>query len=115
MRDIPCTEFIVSIPTVFDKTIIPSGRMGEYIISVRKAGNDWYIGALTNWDARHVEVVLDFLDDGDYVATLLLDGLNAAKRGEDHLIETRSVKKSDKLLLNMAPGGGAAIKLIKTK
>lgn len=108
LKDEPCTDFIVSIPTTFDSTVILAAKMGEYIVTARKSGDTWYIGALTDWHARKIKIMLDFLDGEEYEALILRDGVNAASRGEDHLIEKRLYKKGDTLEIDMAPGGGAA-------
>lgn len=108
-----CTDLIVSIPTVFDETIIPAGKMGEYIVTARRSGNNWFLGGLTNWEPRELELALWFLDEGEYATEIIRDGINAASRGEDYILERRLFKKGDSLLIGMAPGGGIVVKLIK--
>ena len=68
-----------------------------------------YLGALTNWDAREVEVKLDFLGDGRWKARIFRDGVNADRYGEDYLLEERTVTAADSLAMAMAPGGGYAV------
>ncbi len=106
-------DFIVSIPTVFDETRILDGVMGEYIVTARRYGGKWYLGGLTNWDARELSVDLSFLDEGEWVAEIVRDGVNAGSRGEDHVLERRSCKKGEPFLIKMAPGGGFAVKFSK--
>ena len=113
MRERECTDFIVSIPTVFDETRILDGVMGEYIVTARRDGEKWYLGGLTNWDARELSVDLSFLDEGEWVAEIIGDGANAASRGEDYVLEKRSCKKGEPFRIKMAPGGGIAVKLSK--
>jgi alpha-glucosidase len=88
--------------------------MGEYIVTARQAGANWYVGALTNWTGRTIELPLTFLDSGaEYTATILCDGANADKKATDYKIETGAVRHGDTITLKMASGGGAAIKLIR--
>lgn len=109
-----CTDFIVSIPnTGIDETRILQGKMGEYIVSARRAGTDWYIGGMTNWEPREVILDLSFLDSGDYTATIFKDGANAAKQAVDYKKEEQVVTSQTRLKLLMAPGGGIAISLKK--
>ena len=61
-------ELIGSIPTTWDTTMVIDGKVGDFIVTARKKGEDWYIGAMTDWTAREVSVDLSFLDDGDYTA-----------------------------------------------
>src|SRR4029077_7470676 len=70
-------DLLGGIPTVWDQTIIPDAKLGEYIITARKKGDDWFIGAMTNWTARRLDLDLDFLDEGTYSATVCEDGINA--------------------------------------
>ena len=99
----------VRFPTRFDQTLIPAGEIGRYIVTARRAGDRWYLGALTNWDAREVEVKLDFLGDGRWKARIFRDGVNADRYGEDYLLEERTVTAADSLAMAMAPGGGYAV------
>lgn len=102
-------DYIVRFPTRFDQTLIPAGEIGRYIVTARRAGDRWYLGALTNWDAREVEVKLDFLGDGRWKARIFRDGVNADRYGEDYLLEERTVTAADSLAMPMAPGGGYAV------
>lgn len=67
-----CTNYIADIPTVWDQTIVLDGKMGEYCVTARRKGNDWYIGGITNWTARDITIDLSFLPDGDYVGAGML-------------------------------------------
>lgn len=107
-------DFIVSIPnTGIDETRILQGKMGEYIVSARRIGIDWYIGGMTNWESREVILDLSFLGSGEYMATIFKDGANAAKQATDYKKEEQVVTLQTRLKLLMAPGGGIAISLKK--
>jgi alpha-glucosidase len=98
-----------------------SGEVGQYAVIARKAKGtqDWYVGGVTNGDARTTDVVLDFLEAGKrYTATVYRDGPNADYRKDtrgDILIETRSVTKGERLSLAIGAGGGFAIRIAAGK
>lgn len=107
-----CVDFITSIPVETDSTFIASGKLGEYIVSVRKKDINWYIGGLTNWDERDVELDFFFLPAGArYTATLFADGINANKQAEDYRVEKLKIDKNSRIKLHLASGGGFAMKL----
>ena len=111
--DEPFTKYIASLPVVFDKTIVPQGEIGKYIVTARQKGNDWYVGGQTNWDARDLTLKFDFLGDGDYEAQVMKDGINANHNAEDYVIKSQSVNKQSQMDIHLASGGGFVIKLIK--
>ena len=109
-----CTRFIASIPTVWDETIALDGRMGESVVIARRKGNDWYIGAMTNWDARDVDIDLGFLPGGNYELELFRDGENAVKAARDYKREIRPLTLTateNTLRVHLAPGGGCVAKI----
>ena len=108
-----CTEFIAKIPTVWDETEALDGKVGEYCIIARRAGDVWYVGGMTNWDERELEIDLSFLGEGNYAATEFVDGPNANKLGRDFLKKSIEVKGGSKLKVKMAKGGGFAMKIEK--
>ena len=108
-----CTEFIAKIPTVWDETEALDGKVGEYCIIARRAGDVWYVGGMTNWDEREVEIDLSLLGEGNYAATEFVDGPNANKLGRDFLKKSIEVKGGSKLKVKMAKGGGFAMKIEK--
>ena len=113
-REQDCVDIITSIPDIFDETRIIQGLIGNYIISARRYGSDWYVGGQTNWDEREVGFSLDFLSPGEsYQATIVCDGLNANHQAEDYMIQRKTLTSKDKLNIKMASGGGFLIKLMK--
>ncbi|HMH33005.1 MAG TPA: glycoside hydrolase family 97 protein [Puia sp.] len=106
-------ELLGSIPTTWDETRIVDGKLGEYIVTARKKGNDWFLGAMTDWTPRIVSVSLDFLEPGNYQATICADGVNAARYASDYLITDKDIRSGDSLNISMAPGGGYMLKLKK--
>lgn len=104
-------EMIGSIPTVWDETIILDGKVGEYIVTARKKDNIWYIGGMSNWEGRTVELDLSFLDDGDFNALLAEDGVNADRYASDYTLTERTLNKNSSLRITMAKGGGFVVVL----
>lgn len=113
MREKECTEFIANIPTVWDETKALDGKVSEYIAIARRHDTDWYVGALTNWDAREMELDLSFLGEGDYKLKLFKDGINADRAACDYRKEVTTVPADRKLKIRLAPGGGYAAKIFK--
>ena len=110
--DEPYTQYIASLPTVFDETRILQGKMGEYIVTARRLGDTWYIAGQTNWDARDLTIDFSFLTEGKkYKAHLLTDGINAHHDAEDYRLSTMDCNSTTQQTIHLAPGGGFVIKL----
>ena len=108
-----CTQFIASIPTVWDQTKALDGKVGEYAVIARRSGDEWYVGGLNNWNQRQVEIDLSFLPEGQYELVNMVDGYRANVIARDFRIVKQSVDSSKKVKVTMAQGGGFAMKLIK--
>ena len=108
-----CTQFIASIPTVWDQTKALDGKVGEYAVIARRSGDDWYVGGLNNWNQRQVEIDLSFMPEGQYELVNMVDGYRANVIARDFRIVKQSVDSSKKVKVTMAQGGGFAMKLIK--
>jgi alpha-glucosidase len=105
----PGFEFIEKVPTVWDETRFLAGEPAQYIALARKKGENWYVGAMTNWEARTFDLPLGFLGAGEFEATIFADGPDAATEGTSLDISKRMVTAGDWLTLKLAPGGGAAV------
>jgi alpha-glucosidase len=88
-------------------------RVGDYIITARRKGNDWFIAGMGDWTPREFDVSLNFISAGSYKAQLCSDGINADNYPSDYTITNSTVKKDDVIKIKMAPGGGFVLKLIK--
>jgi alpha-glucosidase len=75
----------------------------------RRSGNDWYIGSLTNWDARDVKVPLSFLGPGKYVAEIYADAPDAAEEATHTVKSRQAVDRNTVLSVHMVSGGGNAM------
>ncbi len=110
-REAECSNFITRIPTVWDETRVLDGKLGEYIITARRKGNIWYVGGITNWQERDVELDFSFLGEQVFCGTLFKDGVNAHRVGRDYCCETINVDRKTNLKIHLAPGGGFVIRL----
>ncbi|MBD3588516.1 glycoside hydrolase family 97 protein [Bacteroides sp. GM023] len=111
LKEEECTRFIASIPTVWDNTIALDGKVGEYLAMARQKGNTWYIGALTDWKERNMELDLSFLDKGEYNIEFFEDGINANKVGKDYRRKVGYISTGKKFKVHMASGGGFVMKI----
>jgi len=111
LREPEIMDFLGPVPTVWDETKVIDGRIGEYVVVARRRGQDWYIGAMTDWTARQMEIDLSFLAAGSYRMTAFQDGLNADRFGNDYRKAVAVVNRSTKLKINMAGGGGWAARI----
>ena len=109
LQEPECTEFIAKVPTVWDETRILDGKVGEYIVSAKRKGDTWYIGALTDWERRTIELDLKALGITSGLVTMFVDGPNAHRKGVDYQKKTLPVPADGKLSVELAPGGGAAV------
>ncbi|OGX90884.1 glycoside hydrolase family 97 protein [Hymenobacter coccineus] len=107
-------QFIADVPVDWDDTRILAAEPGDYLTTVRKAKDkdEWYLGSITDENARQQPVKLDFLTPGQrYEAILYADGEGAdwQKNPTAYQITKRVVTNKSVLTLKLAPGGGAAI------
>ena len=116
----PALSFIESCPTTWSRTLVPNGEIGKYVTIARKerGGDSWFIGSITNEEARSLEVSLDFLDEGaTYRAIIYEDGPEAdfERNPYEMTIRQIAVTKADTLHLRLARSGGAAVRIEKAK
>ena len=107
------TELMGSLPTTWDETKILDGKVGEYIVTARQKGSDWFIGAMTDWSTRDIAIHFDFLPEGTYKATICKDGVNADRYAVDYILSESTVRENETINFHLAPGGGFFIRLEK--
>ncbi len=105
LQEAECTQFIASVPTVWDETLALDGKIGEYVVIARRRGNSWYIGVLNGREARDLEIDLGALPASARKGIAFQDGANAHRAGRDYKKVQLSVN-GDKLKVHLAPGGG---------
>src|SRR5262249_25759210 len=84
LREPEAMEFLGPVPTVWDETRVLDARIGEYVLLARRKGREWYVGAMTNWKARELEIDFSFLPDGSFRMNAYQDGMNASRYGSDY-------------------------------
>ncbi|HLP04176.1 MAG TPA: glycoside hydrolase family 97 protein [Paludibacter sp.] len=105
-KEAECTRFMVKVPTVTDRTVVLDAKVSEYIVTARSKNNNWYVGALTNWDSRSMTIDLSFLPEGQYKAEIFSDGVNADRDATDYKREEKILTNKDKLNIQLATAGG---------
>ncbi|SFS99487.1 alpha-glucosidase [Zhouia amylolytica] len=108
-----CMEFMSAVPSVWDETIVLAAEISNYLLLARRNGNEWYVGGMTDWNSRAMEINLSFLPkDTKYTMTLYQDGLNADRIGIDYKQSKLIVDHSFKKSIHLAKGGGVALRLV---
>jgi alpha-glucosidase len=105
-------QFLKDVPTTWDETHVVGGEVGEYSTVVRRHGKEWYLGSMTNWTPRDLNIPLTFLGSGNFTAEVYEDGSNAATQPKQVNIRKISVTATSSLNIKLAPGGGAAVRFI---
>jgi len=111
MDNMECAEFIASVPSVWDDSIALNGKIGDYVTFARRSGKDWFIGSMSDEQAREFTIDLDFLPKGSYDITIFEDGVNAHRFAEDYKTTSKTVTNKDSLTIRLAPGGGYTAKI----
>ncbi|TAF77667.1 MAG: glycoside hydrolase family 97 protein [Bacteroidetes bacterium] len=104
-------EYLSKMPTVWDETMPIDGKIGDFAVVARRKGTTWHVAGVSDWTGRKVKVKFDFLSIGKYNAEIFSDGLNANRNGNDYKKTTQTITKGEELTIEMASGGGFAIKL----
>ncbi|MGQ8338988.1 glycoside hydrolase family 97 C-terminal domain-containing protein, partial [Sunxiuqinia sp. A32] len=103
-----CTRFLSKMKTVWDETKILDAKVADYIVTAKRSGEDWYLGAMTDADARTLDIDLSFLGEGEYEIEIMQDGVNVGKAAVDYSHITKKVNKNSTIEIPMASGGGWA-------
>jgi alpha-glucosidase len=106
-RDQPGLDFLKIVPTIWDDTRVLDAAVGEHVVIVRRNGDRWFLGALTDRNARDIPVKLDFLGSGSWTLKLWKDAPDSDTIGEHLATEQRVVTATDELTLHLARAGGA--------
>ena len=109
-------DFISQIPTVWDETQVLKAAVSDYILIARRNGDNWYIGGMSDWDSRDLELDLSFLRDGKkYKMTMFQDGVNADRIAIDYKRTKLVIDNTYNKSIHLTKGGGlvAILELIK--
>jgi alpha-glucosidase len=104
----PGIEFLKEVPTIWDETKVLNGKVGEYITMARRKGSRWFIGSMTNSEARTLIVDLDFLEEGNWEIHFFKDASDSDVNAEHLVMGKEKVDHKSELVLEMASGGGYA-------
>jgi alpha-glucosidase len=112
LREPEMMDFLGPVPSVWDDTKVLSGKISEYVVVARRNGNDWYVGAMTDWTPRELEIDFSFLPDSNFHMESFEDGVNADRMASDYKMTKAQVSKSTRLKVKLAPGGGWAARIV---
>ena len=110
-KEAECFGFMSKVPTVWDETIGLCGKIGEFAAIARRKGSEWYVGVMTDWIARDVNIDTSFLGSGEWEAEIFADGVNADRNATDYVSWRQSVKANTVICVHLAPGGGWTARL----
>ena len=111
IREPEAMEFLGPVPTEWDDTKVLAAQMGEYVVVARRGGNDWYVGAMTNWTPRDLEIDLSFLPEGNFQMDAYQDYVNADRMASDYKLVKSEVTSTSRLKIHLAAGGGWAARI----
>ncbi len=102
-------DFVRAAPANWDETRVLGGRPGDYITVARRHGREWFVGSITGWHPKEVDLPLEFLGRGEFTADIYSDAADADTNPTHTTIEQKRVNAATLLHVKMAPGGGQAI------
>jgi alpha-glucosidase len=108
LREPEAMEFLAPVPTVWDETRVLAAQLGELVVVARRSGREWWVGAITDWTPREIEIDLSFLPEGRFGMEAWEDGINADRFGSDYRKVKDEAARTTKLTVRLAPGGGWA-------
>jgi alpha-glucosidase len=112
MKEQESTGFIVNIPVVWDDIKVLDAKVGDYLLLARRSGKEWFVGALTDWTSRDMDLDLSFLPGGQYNMEIFQDGINADRYAADYKHFRVNAKSGEKMKIHLAPGGGWAARIV---
>jgi alpha-glucosidase len=116
LREPETTSFITSVPVTWDETKILDASVGEYIVTAKRKGEKWFVGAMANDQKHDLKVEASFLKTNtNYQITLIKDGINADFQAMDFKRIVKPIKAGETIDINMVKDGGfvAVIEAVK--
>lgn len=102
-------KFLTAVPTAFDETHVVQAKANQLAVVAKRKGNEWFVGAMTNWNSRETTIDFSFLPKGKWKAAIYTDGQNANTDAQEYEYKIVPVDKSTKLNITLAQGGGAVM------
>ncbi len=115
LREADAMDFLSRVPTVWDETHVVKAKIADYLVVARRKGNTWYLAAMTDWTARDLEIVLDFLPAGTFSADVFEDGVNADRNAIDYRRKKMKVNHNQTIKIHLAPGGGWVARMVQER
>jgi alpha-glucosidase len=103
--------FLRAVPTSWDETRVLNAKVGDYITIGRRRGREWYVGSIAGSHGADLDVSLEFLPAGDFIAEIYSDAPDAAVNPTHTVVEQKKVNRSMILKTKMVTGGGQAIRI----
>lgn len=101
-------DFLKAVPTTWDDTRCLYGEPGDLVVVARRSGHEWFVGSMTDENARTLDVKLDFLGPGTYT----LEAWSDADGGLDRVLHaSRTVSRGDVVPVEMAAAGGHVMRI----
>jgi alpha-glucosidase len=114
LREPEIMNFLGPVPAVWHDTRVLQAKMGDYVVVARRHGQNWYVGAMTDWTPRELQIDFSFLPPGSFQMQAYEDGVNADRSGSDYKTSSSVVTKNTKLNIKLAAGGGWAARIRKS-
>jgi len=111
LREPETMEFLGPVPTTWDETRVLDGKIGDHVAVARRHGADWWVGAMTGWTPRDLDIDLSFLPEGRFELDAYADGVNADRWASDYARAKSDVDRTRRLRVHLAEGGGWAARL----
>ena len=109
----PGFEVLRAVPGTWDEIRVPLAEINQYVTIARRSGTDWWVGTLNNSTARDLQLRLDFLDDGDYEATVYTDASDVNENANHLNKEVRKVTRKEVINMPLAVDGGSVLHIVK--
>ena len=102
----PGFDFLCKMPSTWDETRFVAGEPGQYVVLARRSGKSWFLGGITNWTPRTLDVPLTFLGEGEFTLSLNADGSMDEEQPNKITESQQSATATTTLKVSLAPGGG---------
>ncbi|HWC97935.1 MAG TPA: glycoside hydrolase family 97 protein [Candidatus Sulfopaludibacter sp.] len=104
-------QFLRDVPVVWNETRVVAGRPGDYVTIARRNGREWYVGSITASHAKELDIPLEFLGKGEFLAEVYSDAPDAATDPKHTTKAEQRVTAATVLHVKLAPAGGQAIRI----